>query len=146
MRLVVQLWRFSLVGVINTVVDLVVLNAETLVTGIKEGSGFAVQKALSFTVAATISYLLNKRWTFQDTSATGQKKKFAHFFTVSVIGAVINVSVATAVVTYGKVLVHQLFNQEIFGDQIWVNVGALCGTAVGVIWNFLGYKFFVFRA
>ena len=30
-------------------------------------------------------------------------------------------------------------------DQLWVNVAALCGTAIGLLWNFTGYKFLVFK-
>jgi putative flippase GtrA len=138
MRLLVQLSRFSVVGVINTVVDLAVLNAETLLTGIKDGGGYAVQKAVSFSVAAVVSYLLNKRWTFLDLSTDRQGRRFAQFLTVSVVGALINVAGATAAVTYGKPWMP-------LTDQVWVNVGALCGTAAGFVSNFLGYKFLVFR-
>ena len=31
-------------------------------------------------------------------------------------------------------------------DQLWVNVGALCGAVVSLLWNFLGYKRVVFRS
>jgi putative flippase GtrA len=142
----VQLSRFSVVGLVNTGIDLAVLNAETLLTGIKEGSGFAVQKGISFSVAATCSYFLNKYWTFEDTSGTEQRRKLSQFFMVSIMGAGINVSTATAVVTWVKVLVNPLLSTDLLTDQLWVNVAALCGTGAGLFWNFLGYKFIVFKA
>jgi putative flippase GtrA len=138
-----QLSRFSIVGVLNTGVDLAVLNAATLLTGVKVGTGYALQKGLSFFAAAIFSYVLNKRWTFGDLSQTDQTKKFAQFFTISVVGALINVSTATATVTYGKPFVHSLLAMP---DQVWVNVGALCGTAAGFLLNFFGYKLIVFRS
>lgn len=141
-----QLSRFLAVGVLNTGVDLAVLNVETILTGIKDGSGYAVQKGLSFFVAVVFSYFLNKRWTFQDTSTTQRTKKFSQFFVVSIMGAVVNVSTATFVVTYVKVLANPALNLGLLTDQVWVNIGALVGAGAGFLWNFLGYKFLVFKA
>lgn len=146
MRLADQLSRFLAVGVLNTGVDLAVLNVETILTGIKDGSGYAVQKGLSFFVAVVFSYFLNKRWTFQDTSTTQRRKKFSQFFVVSSMGAVVNVSTATAVVTYVKVLANPALNLALLTDQVWVNIGALVGAGAGFLWNFVGYKFLVFKA
>ena len=146
MRLADQLSRFLAVGVLNTGVDLAVLNVETILTGIKDGSGYAVQKGLSFFVAVVFSYFLNKRWTFQDTSTTQRRKKFSQFFVVSSMGAVVNVSTATAVVTYVKLLANPALNLALLTDQVWVNIGALVGAGAGFLWNFLGYKFLVFKA
>ena len=145
MPLLAQVSRFSVVGVFNTAVDLAVLNALTLLTGATDGAGYALQKAISFCVAVTVSYFLNKRWTFEDTSVAKQRKKLAQFFGISIMGALINVSVATAVVTYVKVMVSPLESAHLLTDQLWVNIGALCGTGAGLLWNFLGYKYVVFE-
>jgi len=64
---------------------------------------------------------------------------------VSIIGMIINVSVATLTITYLKDPINSIVNLSIMTDQIWVNLSALCGTAIGLIWNFLGYKFIVFK-
>ena len=102
------------------------------------------QKAISFCVAVTVSYFLNKRWTFGDTSVAKQRKKLAQFFGISIMGALINVSVATAVVTYVRAAVSPLETAHLLTNQLWVNIGALCGTGGGLLWNFLGYKYVVF--
>ncbi|OGI23879.1 MAG: hypothetical protein A3E91_00610 [Candidatus Moranbacteria bacterium RIFCSPHIGHO2_12_FULL_40_10] len=140
-----QFGRFVLVGIMNTLVDLAILNAETLISGVKEGKGYAIQKGVSFIAAVIFSYFLNKKWTFQDASSENQGKKFSQFLAVSIIGMIINVSVATLAVTYIKPFINPLFNLAFLTDQLWVSIGALCGTAVGLIWNFLGYKFIVFK-
>jgi putative flippase GtrA len=145
LRLVGQLSRFSVVGVLNTGIDLVVLNAATLLTGVTDGAGYAAQKGLSFCVAAAFSYAMNKRWTFGDTSRSGQRRKLAQFFAISALGAAINVAVATTVVTYVRALVD-LGPGGLLTDQLWVNLGALCGTGAGFLWNFLGYKRVVFKS
>jgi putative flippase GtrA len=144
-RVVFQFSRFLVVGVLNTAVDLIVLNLETMLSGIRDGAGYAVQKGISFCVAVAFSYFLNKRWTFKDDSRTGQTKQFSLFAVVSILGAVINVFAATFVVTYVKPIVNPAADSAILTDQLWVNIGALCGTAAGFLWNFLGYKFLVFR-
>jgi hypothetical protein len=57
----------------------------------------------------------------------------------------INVTAATVVVTYLKPVINPALNLAFLTDQIWVNIGALGGTAIGLIWNFAGYKFWVFK-
>ncbi len=142
-----QFLKFGAVGILNTGVDLAVLNAETLLSGVKEGAGYAVQKGLSFLAAVACSYLLNRHWTFRSEGESARGGRFGHFVGVSLIGALVNVVVATAVVTYGKDAADWLWAAHpSVRDQLWVNIGALCGTSVGFVWNFLGYKFVVFDA
>ena len=140
-----QFSRFLVVGILNTGADLVVLNAETLLTGIKEGGGYALQKGISFCVAVTCSYFLNKHWTFGVPRTDERKGRFSRFFVVSVVGAAINIAVATVVATYVKDLAAPFIGARLAADQVWVNVGALCGTGAGLLWNFFGYKHLVFK-
>ncbi|MFC1645430.1 GtrA family protein [Patescibacteria group bacterium] len=140
-----QLVRFGLVGIMNTFVDLLILNIETIATGIKEGAGYSVQKGISFLAAVIFSYFLNKHWTFQDKSKEEAGKKFSQFAFVSAIGMLINISTATLVITYAKAPVNELLQLSFLTDQLWVNIGALSGTAIGLIWNFIGYKLWVFK-
>lgn len=144
-KLIEQFSKFFLVGIMNTLVDLVILNIETIATGVKDGSGYAIQKGISFLAAVIFSYFLNKYWTFQDKDKKDQGKKFSQFIFVSVIGMLINVGVATGVVTYLKIPINEIMNLPLLTDQLWVSIGALGGTAVGLFWNFFGYKFWVFK-
>ncbi len=140
-----QFLRFAAIGAMNTGVDLVVLNIETITTGIKDGAGYGIQKGVSFLVAVTFSYFLNKHWTFQDKSKKDEGRKFSQFLFVSVIGMLINVSVATITVTYLKEPINEFVSLKFLTDQLWVSIGGLAGTAVGLFWNFIGYKFWVFK-
>nr|ADI87706.1 hypothetical protein LW3_0030 [uncultured Nitrospirae bacterium MY3-5B] len=132
---------FALIGVLNTVVDLLILNVETLITGMKEGSPYALQKGISFLGGVACSYYFNKRWAFNDKSRERQGVKISLFMAISVIGALINVAVATLSVTYLRPMIHH----GLLTGQVWVNIGALSGTAAALAWNFLGYKFLVFK-
>ena len=140
-----QFAKFFLIGIMNTFVDLFVLNVETIITGVKDGLGYSVQKSFSFIVAVTFSYFFNKHWTFQDQSKENEGKKFSQFMFVSIIGMFINVIVSSIVVTYLKQPINDMLQLSFLTDQIWVNLGALCGTAVGLFWNFIGYKIWVFK-
>jgi len=143
-KLFYQFLKFALVGVTNTAIDLAILNMEMLITEAREGTAYAVEKGFSFMAAVAFSYFLNKYWTFRDTSKEQRSKKIFRFVLISVVGMGVNVGTATVVVTYLKALINPSLDLSFLGDQLWGNLGALCGTAVGLIWNFLGYKFWVF--
>lgn len=136
-----QFAKFFVVGIMNTGVDLTILNILMFVTGQNQGIYFSFFKTLSFLAAVIFSYYINKRWTFQDKSHNDTEKKFYQFIGISLIGAIINVTVATLVVS----IIRPIIGDSLISGQLWGNVGALCGTAVGLVWNFVGYKFIVFK-
>lgn len=144
-KFIEQFSKFFLVGIMNTLVDLIILNIEMYFTGITQGRGYSVEKAISFLFAVTFSYFINKYWTFQDSSKQGEGKKMSQFFAVSFIGMLINVGTATLVVSYLQIPINNILNLPLLTPQVWGTLGALCGTAVGLVWNFVGYKFWVFK-
>ena len=108
--------------------------------------GYTIQKAISALCAVVVSYFLNKNWAFDDKNSENSIKKFSAFFMVSLTGMVINVGTASAVVFFLKPLVDSaLNNPDLLNDTVWVNLGALAGTAVSMIFNFIGYKIHVFK-
>ena len=75
-----------------------------------------------------------------------QGKKFSQFFIVSIIGMLINVTTATIVITYLQTPITNILGISLLeSKQLWVTISALTGTAVGLLWNFVGYKFIVFK-
>ncbi len=139
-----QFLRFGVIGAMNTGVDLVILNILMFISGYTDGTPYSIFKTISFAAAATFSYFMNKRWAFRDKSKNQEVKKFSQFFVISIIGALINVTVASLVVNFAKPALDSTLIIPL-SAQIWGSVGALCGTAVGLAWNFLGYKFIVFK-
>jgi len=144
-KLTQQFGKFILVGTMNTLIDLLVLNILMIITGIVVGAGYSVEKAISFLFAVTFSYFVNKHWTFQDKSKEGEGKKMSQFFVVSFIGMLINVTAATIVVNYLQIPLSNMLPLTFLTPKLWGTVGALCGTAAGLLWNFVGYKFWVFK-
>ena len=134
-----QIVRFVVVGVINTGIDLIVLNVLIHVTHKGENGGFyySLFKSISFIVALTNSYFMNKYWTFAGQGGKNKVIEISEFIIVSIFGFIINVAVASAFVDWVPV---------VYGlEKYWPSIGALCGTAVGLIWNFVGYKLIVFE-
>jgi len=132
-----QITKFAVVGVANTAVDLGTLNLLMLLFRETQGLYYSLFKAISFTAAVINSYFWNKYWTF-GAGEKGTGKEFSRFFAISVGGFIINVGSASVVVNF-------IPNFLKVSPQLWGNVGALVGTSLGLAWNFLGYKFFVFK-
>jgi putative flippase GtrA len=135
---ILQIVKFLVIGVLNTFIDFLILNLLIWATGIYEGVGIFFLNIISFSFAVVNSYLWNKYWTFQEKSRTGIPTQFAKFLTVSVIGGIINSSVVFLITTY----IDPLFSLE---GQVWANVAKVVATAVGLVWNFIGYKFWALK-
>jgi putative flippase GtrA len=133
-----QFVKFFTVGVMNTVVDLLILNTLIFATGKGQNGGyiFSIFKTISFSLAVLNSYFLNKLWVFKGSGKNTTAIQFSSFLTISIISAFINVGVATLVVTHLPPVIHR---------ELWPSIGALCGTGVAFMWNFFGYKYIVFK-
>ena len=137
--ILLQIAKFSAVGGLNTLLDLGVLNGLIFLAGSSTAHGFwySIFKAISFIAANINSYFWNKYWTFG--SAPGVNvREFSQFFAVSIVGFGINVAVASLVVNAAAPIGG-------ISPERWANIGALMATLVALIWNFLGYKFIVFK-
>jgi putative flippase GtrA len=139
--LVFQAGKFVIVGIVNTLIDFGVLNLLMYLTNITSGIGYAAFKGISFLVAVTNSYFMNKFWTFKSTGQERKGKEFLQFFAVSCVGFAINVGVASLVVN----VISKSFPGLGFSAKFWANIGALAATFCAMAWNFVGYKFIVFK-
>lgn len=137
-RLIRQFSKFILVGGINTGIDFAVFNALIYATGITGGYQLAIINLFSFSVAVVNSYFMNKYWTFQDITKNREETKFAQFIAVSLVGAGINSGIVAAFTSIFPPILG-------LSPQLWANVGKLIATGASLVWNFIGYKLFVFR-
>lgn len=143
-----QIGKFGAIGVLNTLVDWGILTLFILIfrkyfhieskdVFIMELTFYSLYKAISFIVANINSYCWNKYWTFSSGVLRKTKSEYLQFLAVSVVGFAINVSIASYVFNYIRPPGGLNFDQ-------WGIIGAAAGTAVGLVWNFIGYKFIVF--
>lgn len=135
---VFQAAKFFLIGVLATVVDLGVLNLLIWASGIAAGSLYSIFKGVSFIVATCSKYLGDKFWAFEKMEKTGMRKEFGQFFVVTLIGLAINVGAAS-------LIVNMLGPQFGLAPKLWANVGGIIAAFVSAVWNFIGYKFIVFK-
>lgn len=125
----VQFVRFSLVGVIGFVVDVGVLYLVMQLAGLDPYLG----RAVSFLAAASVTWLLNRVYTFRDRSAGPPTGQWARFVLANAVGGGINYGV------YAVLLVSSdLFFQA---PVLAVAVGSLSGLA----FNFTVSRKFVFQ-
>lgn len=132
-----QFAKFILIGVLNTVIDLGILNLLMYEFSAFSGLFFSIFKGISFLGATTNSYFWNKFWTFNSKKRI-HKKEFSQFFFISGAGFLINIGTAT-------IIVNAIGPQFGLSSKIWANFGAVIASFVGMSWNFLGYKLWVFK-
>jgi len=132
-----QAAKFILVGALNTFVDLGVLNAFILATGIASGGGYLLFKTVAFGIAILNSYVWNKYWTFESSTKKAGNEAM-QFGMVSLGGFLLNVLSA-------HIVVNVIGPQWGLGEGIWGNIGALVAVVVSLFWNFFGYKAWVFN-
>lgn len=135
-----QFAKFAAVGVLNTFVDIGVFNLETFIFQVSQKIStpvFIVLKIVSFFGATTNSYLWNKFWTFGSSERSGSEA--AKFYSVAIVGGLINVTIATLVKTGTP--------PGFLSAALWINViSPAAGVLTAFLWDFLGYKFFVFKS
>lgn len=136
-RILWQAAKFVLVGALNTFIDLGILNILILISGTAVGTPFLIFKGVAFTIAVTNSYFWNKYWTF-DRSGASRGKEFTQFLAVSLGGLIVNVATA-------GIIVNIIGPQANIAPAVWANIGALGAVVLSLVWNFIGYKFWVFK-
>lgn len=148
-----QLAKFIVIGVLNTLVDLgalafmfslasltsaAIASSDVLLTFFAPITFFILYKSISFIIANINSYFWNKYWTFGTENSKKTSTEFTQFFLVSLIGFVINVSASSLIFSF----FHKIGG--LTADQ-WGLIGAAVGSISGLAWNFIGYKFIVFK-
>jgi len=146
---ILEMSKFAIIGLISTFVDFVILNLLISFFSITSGFWILPISLTSFTIASINSYFLNKNWTFK-VKNNSKKVKFSNFFLISLIGLSINAFVVFIITTYIHPFFDISFILAMLGkmsniDYIWVNIAKLFATVLSMTWNYLGYKFIVFK-
>ena len=125
-----QFARLGLIGGLNTIVYFVLLNVLFSVVGL---SDFA-SVTWAFVMATALSYVLNRRWTFQIKEGRGSLRETLVFYAVNL---------AAWAATVGLVEL----TEAVFGSStaLQVNLASLVATAIILIPKFASYRDLVFK-
>jgi len=125
-RIFRQFIKFCIVGFSNLIIDFSVYLFFTRFLDLY----FIYANFISFTIAVSWSFTLNKRWTFKMRVAEKVRTQYMQFFIVNIIGIIIQTSILYYLVE----------------KQSWFDLYAK-GVAVvlAVFWNFGVSKFWIFR-
>ncbi|MCD6550130.1 GtrA family protein, partial [bacterium] len=141
-KLIFQIAKYFLTGAFVTLVDLGILKFLMVISGISSGIVYSIFKGSSATIAFLTKFFGAKAWVFEKSGKEQKKEEkiieFGSFVVVSVIGIVINVVAASFIV-------NVIPPQAQLSSQSWGSVGGIGGAFVSYLWNFFGYKYFVFK-
>lgn len=135
--IIFQFAKFGAVGAFNTFLDWGTLNLLMAITSIVDGIGFSLFKGCSFIIATIGAYFWNKYWTF-NAKEKSNKDEITKFVLISISGFIINVGLAS-------LLIFSFKDTTIVTPPQLANIAAASATVASLIWNFLGYKLFVFK-
>ncbi len=137
-NVVYQFAKFILVGSLNFLIDMGILNFLIFYTGISAGLTQSAFKGFSFVVAVLNSFVWNKFWTFRRSTTHTVRKEFFHFLVISTIGFLINLGVDYFFVN----MMHPFLGMP---AKSWAQFSAVIAAIIALVWNFIGYKFIVFE-
>jgi putative flippase GtrA len=134
--------RFLLIGTLNTILDFGIVNFLAFIFQAYQGKTLVLINTLSFVIVVTISFFLNKNWTFRSEDGNQQPafagRKYIIFFLTTAIGLVLNNIIIYLLTT----IIGPRFGLT---EIIWLNVSKAIAVGVVLFWNFFNYKYLVFK-
>jgi len=119
---------FLVVGTIGLLVDAAILAA--LVYGFEWGNYSA--RVVSFGVAVTTTWLLNREFVFSDGKLASTRKEYSRYLTLQGTSMVVNLGVYSLAIMLSPVMAE------------YPLLPLAAGCAAGLVFNYTGMRFFVF--
>ena len=133
-----QFGKFAAIGFTNFSVNAGVLNVLLASTGYTRGRGYSLINSIAFIVSLLSSYIWNKYWAFKSDKNFQARGEFVKFFIVTLIAFGVSITVASVVVNY----IHPALG---LNPHQWANIAAVIGSAIGLVFSFVGFRLAVFR-
>lgn len=120
--------RFFVVGALGFCVD-----AGLLVLLISAGSGPYWGRLISFPAAVTVTWYLNRIWTFRGSATANPAKEYTSYLGVQIVATLANFAIYSALLRW------------VFGESAEMAVPALgVGAIAGLVINYFGARVIVF--
>jgi len=135
-----QLSKFLLIGAFFAIFDLIILNLLLEYFGISkdEKIKYAIFVATSFILATLVKYVADKYWAFEKTEKEKIGLEFSKFFIITLISGGIQIGVASFIFA-------TISSMGGISELVVGNLGKIGGIVIASAWNFIGYKFIVFK-
>ncbi len=123
-----QIWRFGAVGALGFAVDALVL------TWLVRVGGWDLYESrwLSFALAVTVTWGLNRRFTFGQRASRNRSREYGRYVAVQGLGALINLGVYAGVLMAWPAL------------AAWPVLPLAAGSGVAMLFNFIGARSFAY--
>lgn len=123
-KLIEQILKFGVVGIIATVIDFVVLYILSQPLGMDP----VVSAGISFCVSLVFNYVASMRYVFTHREDMSRSREFVIFLVLSLIGLAINEAIMAAGVA-------------VLGNSALAVMGTkVLATAIVMVWNFVSRK------
>ena len=122
-KLLAQIMKFGVVGVIATVIDFGIMNL--LHYGL--GLNILIANTSGFIISLIFNYLASMKYVFAHKEGMSRRREFIIFVVLSVIGLVLNDGIVLALNA---------------GSGLEANIAKICATALVMVYNFVTRKIF----
>jgi putative flippase GtrA len=129
-RLLREVVAFSFAGLSSTALDFAIFNVLILL-------GPLQANLVSAVIATTLSFEMNRRWTYPDRPRTRVRRELGMFFAVNLLGLGIQ-EIVLAVGQYG-------LGFDVADDRVALNLFKLVGISAAMVFRFWAYRTLVFR-
>ena len=123
-KLLLQIFKFVIVGGIATIIDFIVLVFLKEIIGLNE----IVANTISFTVSVIYNYIASVKWVFDVDKDKNKSKQFITFITFSIIGLLLNNLILW--ICIDKLSIYYL-------------IGKVIATGLVMVFNFITRKMFL---
>lgn len=131
-----QFSRYVIVGTLNTAIDFSLLNVLSISFDTYSGIPIIFFNSVAFSVVIVNSFLWNKYWTFR-TLGGNVRSELIKFIAVSCGALALNTGIVYGVTTFIR-------SPAGISPLLWENFAKSVALGANILWNFFGFKFFVF--
>ncbi len=131
-----QFIKFCIVGASSFTIDFGV----SWLLHYSVGLTVLLAKTVSFTLAVTNGFVWNRLWTFRAVGHRPQHEQYAMFFSVNVVGYLLNVGIVMSIIRAAT----GTWSPPEAPRPVFIGA-TLAATAVVVFWNFFANKHLTFR-
>jgi len=145
-KLLVQIVKFSFVGVICFVIDyLIGLIAMNIMVAVFGNSFYAaasvIASILGFVISVIVNYILSFKFVFERKENMSRKTEFIAFIFLSIIGLELNSLIIWIAV--GPVYETNVMLRENFNYSMMYTLAKIVATAIVMVYNFVTRKIFL---